>query len=601
MWSYAVKIHSLLSPEGRRRWARVLPLILVSSASEAVGAAGVFALVAAVADPSAVGAIPVVGDVLRSLSGDDPRRAGLLLILAIAAFYFLKVLVVVAAEYAQAHASTRSASDLSSRLLTGYLRAPYLFHLRRNSTDLVHTTTHLAGASFALIVGAIVHTAAEALVLLSILCVLLLVAPGVTLLAAAVLTAIGSALLAGMRKYSLRLGHQARDLSASSMRHQTQALSAVDEIMVLDRADYFAHEFERLAARFADVMARQNFSLALPRVIVESLFIGGALCVTVALVLTGVSNTRTISLLGLFAYAGFRIIPSANRILYHSQTIRHGAAGIDQIRADLRELETLGSPSDDESPIAPLRFADRIELSDVSLDYGDGAPIVLDSVDLTIQRGRTVAIVGATGSGKSSIVRLIVGLLSPTRGEVRVDGVPISRVVRAWRRQLGYVPQEVHLIDDTLRRNIALGRADAEIDGAAIDEALRRAQLDRFVASLPEGLETRVGDRGVRLSGGERQRAGIARALYNRPSVLILDEATSALDPQTEAAILGVLRAELGGSTLIAVTHRLHGVREFDQVVFVHQGRIQGVGTYDELAATHPEFRQLAAMTPDRI
>jgi ABC-type multidrug transport system fused ATPase/permease subunit len=157
------------------------------------------------------------------------------------------------------------------------------------------------------------------------------------------------------------------------------------------------------------------------------------------------------------------------------------------------------------------------------------------------------------------------------------------------------VPQEVHLIDDTLRRNIALGRADAEIDGSAVAEALRRAQLDRFVTSLPEGLDTRVGDRGVRLSGGERQRTGIARALYNRPSVLILDEATSALDPQTEAAILGALRAESSGSTLIAVTHRLHGVREFDQVVFVHHGRIHGVGTYDALSAAHPEFRQLAA------
>ncbi len=600
MMSYVEKTYALLSAEGRRRWIRSIPLILATSASEAVGAAGVFALVASVADPQAVGAIPIVGEALRNFGGSDPKRVGVLLVVAITAFYVLKSGIVMLTEYAQASASARTASDLSVRLLTLYLRAPYLFHLQRNSTDLVHATTQLAGTSFGLIVSAMVHSAAEVLVLLSILCVLLLVAPGVTMFATAVLSALGGLMLLAMRRYSVRLGQLARDLGAMSMRHQTQALSAVDEITVLDRADHFINQYEDLAKRLAGVLARESFSRALPRVITETLFICGALSVTVALLLAGVSNTRTISLLGLFAYAGFRIIPSTNRILLHVQTIRHGQAAIDHILADIEDIENLAAPivsADD----AMWRFAERIELRGVTLEYGDAAAVVLDDVDLSIPCGKTIAIVGATGSGKSSLVRLLVGLLPPTRGEVTVDGVPLAERLRWWRRQLGYVPQEVHLVDDTLRRNVAFGLSDSEIDAAAVVESLQRAQLDGFVDSLAEGLDTRVGERGVRLSGGERQRVGIARALYHRPAVLILDEATSALDPQTESAILGALRADLNESTLIAVTHRLHAVREFDRVVFLERGRLRGVGSYDELFSSLPEFRSLAAEKPTQM
>lgn len=594
IWPSIRNLVALLTPEDRRRWVRVLPLLLITSASEAVGAAAVFVLVAAIAEPKVVTRIPLAGERLVELAGGDPARLGFTMVIAIGAFYLLKSAVIIVAEYSQAVASTRTAANLATRLYTAYLGAPYRFHLRRNASDLVHATTMLAGSYFGVIVHAAVHVVAEVLVVVGIAAVLFLVAPGVTLLAVGVLSAIGALLYTGMRRYAVRLGRLEHELDASTMRQQSQALRAIDEITVLDRTQFFAEEFAEIGERRAAVIAHQKLAQALPRVLVEALFVSGVVAVTVALLTTGASNTQTISLLGLFAYAGFRVIPSANRILYQAQLIGAGQSGVERIRRDLEELGTIvtGRAID---TMPSWTFSQGIELKRVAIDYDDGSPPVLRDVSLSISRGQSFAIVGATGSGKSSLVRLLVGLLTPSTGEIAVDGMPLQKVLRGWRRQLGYVPQEVHLLDETLLRNIAIGIPPAAIDNGLIADCVAGAQLKHFIESLPDGFSTRVGDRGVRLSGGERQRVGIARALYHRPAVLILDEATSSLDPQTAAAVLEALRAGLRETTLIAVTHRLHGVRAFDRVAFMVGGSLRGVGTFDELLAALPEFRQLAA------
>lgn len=594
IWHNVRTCFTLLSAEDRRRWLRVIPLILVTSVSEAVGAAAVFVLVAAIADPAAAGRIPLIGAPLVSFSGNDPLRLGLLLLAAIGAFYLVKCVVVVASQYAQAVASARTAADLATRLLTAYLRAPYLFHLRRNASELVHATTHLAGITFGAVVAAMVHACAEILVVVAIAGILLLVAPGVTVLAIAVLVAVGVLLYRAMRRYSLHLGRLERDLDASTMRQQSQALSAIDEIAVLGRTEYFAREFADIAGRRAGVVAHQQLAQTLPRVLVETLFVAGVIVVTAALLATGASSSKTISLLGLFAYAGFRIIPSANRILFQAHLIASGDAGIERIRDDLAELESFATCTPARGDAA-WKFSHCVEFAGASLDFDSGTPPVLQQVSLSLPRGRSLAVVGATGSGKSSLLRLLVGLLAPTAGRITVDGSPLDEVLAAWRRQLGFVPQEVHLIDDTMLRNIAIGIPAAAIDPDAVADCVARAQLREFVDSLPAGLDTRVGDRGVRLSGGERQRVGIARALYHRPDVLILDEATSALDPQTEAAVLNALRTEANGCTMIAVTHRLHAVRSFDRVAFMANGRLRAIGSFDELYSALPDFRRLAA------
>lgn len=576
----------------------MLPLILLTSGMEAVGAAGVFVLVASIAEPAALTSIRWLGPLLQEVAQRDPDRVGLIVVTAVAVFYVVKSVIVAATEYSQALASANTATNLSVRLLAGYLRASYMFHLRRNSADMIDTTTRLAGTAYGAIVSALVHIAAEVTVLFAIVCVLLLVSPGITLVASLVLLALGGALVRAMRGYSSQLGARIDELSAASMRQQTQALSAIDEILVLGRTDHFIRRFSALSKELAGVLARGNFFGALPRITVETMFICGALSVVVGLIVTGVSRERTVSLLGLFAYAGFRIIPSANRILLHVHTARVGRAGLDRIRDDLADIAA-AAVADESDPDPSWRFADRIELRQVSLRYSAAGRMVLEGVDLAIRCGESVAIVGHTGSGKSSLVRLLTGLLQPVTGSVLVDSVPLRQRLSGWRSQIGYVPQEVHLVDDSLLRNVALGIADEEVDRDRVEASLRRAQLEDVVASLADGWETMVGDRGVRLSGGERQRVGIARALYHDPRVLILDEATSSLDAHTEWEILRELRNDMAGATLIAVTHRLSSVRNFERLVFFHEGAIAGVGSFDELVAEVPEFRKIALAGSD--
>jgi ATP-binding cassette subfamily C protein len=244
--------------------------------------------------------------------------------------------------------------------------------------------------------------------------------------------------------------------------------------------------------------------------------------------------------------------------------------------------------------VPPLRHALTVE--SVSFRYEGTRRLVLEDVSLTVQRGESVAIVGTSGAGKSTLVDLILGLHRPQQGVIRVDGVNIADDVEGWQRQIGLVPQEVYLLDASLRENVAFGIPDDEIDDDRVTTAIRRAQLEQFVVGLPEGLATETGERGVRLSGGQRQRLGIARAFYTDPQVLVLDEATSALDNATEAELSSMI-AELHGTlTMIVIAHRLSTVKNCDRVFLLEHGRLSASGTFEQLLATSPAFARLAEL-----
>jgi ATP-binding cassette subfamily C protein len=273
-------------------------------------------------------------------------------------------------------------------------------------------------------------------------------------------------------------------------------------------------------------------------------------------------------------------------------SLKSGRAAFDIVYDDLMMLDALPVPSPD--AMTPLSFRSRIVLDDIGFRYDAVGGDVLTGVDLVIEKGSSVGLVGPSGGGKSTLVDLLVGLLEPTSGSITIDTVDLRGHVAGWQARLGMVPQAVFLTDDTLRRNIAFGVPDDQIDEAAVLDAVRMAELDEFVATLPSGLDTSVAEAGVRLSGGQRQRVVIARALYRKPAVLILDEGTSALDNLTEAQIIETLNQLKGKFTVIAVAHRLSSVRNCDQIVLVENGRITTVGTYEELARTSDEFRRMA-------
>jgi ATP-binding cassette, subfamily B, bacterial PglK len=303
--------------------------------------------------------------------------------------------------------------------------------------------------------------------------------------------------------------------------------------------------------------------------------------------------------LALFAYTGFRVVPSANRIMLNVGYMREAHPWIRPMDDDLRHL-CAPSPRTYEHD-RPL-LQQSLSCEDVTFGYDGGPPWALDRVSFTITRGESIGIVGPTGAGKSTLVDVLLGLLPPTSGRVVIDGEPLEGRERVWQRQIGYVSQDVYLLDDSLRRNIAFGIPDQAIDEVKLSAAVTLARLDEVIAALPSRLDTVVGENGFRLSGGQRQRVAIARALYHDPAVLFFDEATAALDNQTEREVteaISRLRQGSGGQanlrgprTVIAVAHRLSTVKHCDRLIYLREGKLAGIGTYQELIAD-PGFRQI--------
>jgi len=303
------------------------------------------------------------------------------------------------------------------------------------------------------------------------------------------------------------------------------------------------------------------------------------------------SAAEVLPVLGLFAYAGRRIQPSIQTMISAVTALQSSRVPLADLAAD---FETVRTEAIDTSPVAPLPFEHEVRLEGVSFRYENAHRDALADVDLTIGRGETIGVCGSTGGGKTTLIDLLSGLISPTRGRVTVDGRDLAGNERAWQAALGVVPQAVFLIDESLRENIALGVAPSRIDEQAIEAAIDLAQLRGFISDLPDGLDTMIGERGVRVSGGQRQRIAIARALYRRPSVLIFDEGTSALDNLTDRELMEALAGLRGSHTIVLVAHRLSTIRNADRIVFVEGGRIAGLGRYAELEATNEAFRRLS-------
>jgi ABC-type multidrug transport system fused ATPase/permease subunit len=589
-----------LLPAGMRwRWVGLIPLVAATAAFEAVGAAAVFGLIRVLTAPAQAAGVPAVSALLAWLPGRDERTVVVACTLVVALFYVVKNLLAAATAYAQSRCVEEATAVTATTMLRGYVSLPYAFHLRRNSAELIHNAEYAVQRVFSAVMAPALAIVTETLVALAIAAVLLAAAPRVTLVVTAVLLGLSTLSLRITRGVAVRLGRRMDVLGQTTLVHLQQVLGAIKEVLVLGRAHYFAERFagdQRARARARYLHATL---LALPRLVVETIFVCGALLVILLLTAGGATGPEAVPLIGLYAYAGFRIIPSMNRIVWQANQIRSGSAAIDRVCGDLAVIAGHAAGRGARPAGAACRFTDRIELERVSYVHdGDGRQVLVE-LSLTIHRGEAVGVIGPTGTGKSTLVDLIVGVLEPSSGRITVDGVDLRQCLPSWQRGIGYVPQTVFLIDDSLRRNIALGIPDEAIDEARIRAAARRAQLEPLIAALADGLDTPVGERGVRLSGGERQRVGIARALYHEPAVLVFDEATSALDGRTEAEVVQAIEALRGERTLIFVAHRLTTVRRCDRLVFVRDGRIADVGTFDELLARNAEFRDMAVAPTD--
>jgi ATP-binding cassette, subfamily B, bacterial PglK len=367
-------------------------------------------------------------------------------------------------------------------------------------------------------------------------------------------------------------GHEKRRLQ-----YLREGLGAAKDVKLLGREKNFIDQYQVSNIGSAEIN-RYNVTLAaLPRLWLELLGVSGIAAIVLLMVAQNKPMESMVPTLGLFVVAAFRLMPSANRLLNATQSARFSSPAFSNLYKEFCLLEE-AKPLKEHSPLPLLPFKKALVLEGVGFHYPSTEALVLKELNLSIKRGESVGFIGSTGAGKSTLVDIILGLLIPVSGAVRVDGVDIQTNLRGWQDKVGYVPQSIFLTDDTIRRNIAFGLSTDKIDEAAVWSSLRAAQLEQFVNDLPEGLDTQVGECGIRLSGGQRQRIGIARALYHDPSVLVLDEATSSLDTATEKYFIEAVCALKGDKTLIIVAHRLSTVEHCDYLYRIESGRIAEEG-----------------------
>jgi ATP-binding cassette subfamily C protein len=433
--------------------------------------------------------------------------------------------------------------------------------------------------------------AMETLTVSAILILLLFAEPTISLVAFVLL---GGATVLFVRLIRGRLIHYGREIQFHRMKMMqtvTEGIGCLKIARVLGRERHFFEAFGSHADRFGAANRFRQVMLDLPRLYLETAAMLGLVVVAAILLAEKRSAQTIIPILSLLAVAVVRMIPSFNRINSGLTSLRYGRFSLDAVFTDLTQLTPEIDHND--APGERLPFRDVIRVQNLEFKYPGAEVHSLHGVNLEIPRGSAVGVVGATGSGKTTLVDLILGLLTPTAGRILVDDQDLTGHMRAWQRQVGYVPQDIYLMDDTIRRNVAFGIKDADIDNTAVNRAIEAAQLSSFIVSLPAGVDTMVGERGIRLSGGQRQRIGIARALYHDPEVLVFDEATSSLDTETERFVMQAVERLRGARTIILIAHRMSTVRGCDKLFFLSDGRVLASGAFDSLLAENERFKTM--------
>lgn len=572
-------------PRGGRRFVWTYSWLLASLALFDAAALG---LLAAVIGPVSLGSpvvLPIVGEL--------DTTGVVLVILAICLLLIAKSVFAVMVTWWATRRIPQYEVAIGNNLLRAYLAAPWRDRLRKNSVDIMRFSDSGIDASINSFLMPGATLLGEVVTLFAVITTLAIVQPVLAVSTLAYLLLIGSVLFFWIAGHARKAGEVNVNYTVRSARLILEIIASMKEVTLRNKESEVADVVA--LARQSSVRARANiqFLSQLPRFALEAGLVGGFLVIGgVGFLLGGIE--QAIVAIGLFALAGFRVAPSVIRFQSVLSQMIAAAEFPRQVLVEIEDVERGRSQSDPGRAEVPPSWK-TIVFDDVSFQYAPDAEAAVRNVSIEIPFGSHVAFVGVSGSGKSTMVDLLLSLLDPTSGQIRVDGTPLADVRTSWRSRVGYVPQDVALFDATVAQNVALTWGD-DYDPDLVQHALEQAQLWTLVSAREGGMNARVGERGLALSGGQRQRLGIARALYSQPQVLVLDEATSALDTHTESQVVSAIDAIGGDTTKIVVAHRLATIMKSDRIFLMQDGAVVGSGSFDELVNRHPDFANQAKL-----
>jgi ABC-type bacteriocin/lantibiotic exporter with double-glycine peptidase domain len=534
--------------------------------------------------------------VFKFIGFDDSQQFLFLFVLGIAFFsiFIFSTVVRASTDYFMLRFQSGRNYSISRGLLHGYLCQPYEFFLDRNTSDLGKNILAEVDQVISRVMKPLMNLVAYGLLAIILLGLIFAVDPKPAFIVGALLGGSYGLIYLLVRNRTARLGRERWIANQLRFACASEALGGIKDVKILGRENEYLSRFKVPSLDYARIYASVEITSMMPRFFMQLLSFGGIMAV--ALYFLAVKNTLAgaLPVLGMYAFAGYRLMPALQNVFQSFVSIRFGAPALNALHKEYMQRSAVaGSIPREEKRMIPKK---KIALHQLTYRYPNAAKTALSGLDLEIPAGTTLGIVGLTGAGKTTLVDVILGLLRPQQGRIMVDDTEITiENLRLWQNTLGYVPQQVFLSDDTVAANIAFGLPGNKVDMARVVESAKAAKLDDFIENeLPKGYNTIVGERGVRLSGGQRQRLSIARALYQRPEVLILDEATSALDNLTEREVMEAVHDLKGEMTIIMIAHRLSTVRVCDRIVLLENGQVASMGTYQELFVSNDHFRAMA-------
>lgn len=569
------KLNVLLDKKQKHAMAGLIVMMVIGAFLQTAGVGLLVQAVSVIIDPQAVEKSGIVRDFYELLGCRDFQSFSVTVMALLVVVFAVKNLFLFVQQKLTFAFVYTNQFRTSERMLRNYLRRGYEFYLNADTAVVQRSITSDVNNMYALIL-ALLQLMSDGVVSLFVVGYCLMTNGIMTMLLAFSLVLLMAAIKKVLKPVMHKAGEDNQNYYSSLFKWISQTVQGIKEVKIICKEQYFVDEYQKCGRGYVNAVQRYSLYNNVPKLLIETVCIAVMMGYMIVLTLTGTSTENMLEVLSTLAAAAFVLLPAVNRINNQINSIAYFEPFFMGVSDNLQD--EIGDNKVDMSFAADTReklpLERRIELKDITYAYPNTEKLIFDHANLTIEVGSAVGIVGTSGAGKSTIVDVLLGLLEVRNGGICADGVDVKTNYRGFLKNIGYIPQMIFMLDDTIRRNVAFGVHDEDIDEAKVWEALKEARLDEFVRSLPEGLDTGIGERGIRLSGGQRQRIGIARALYYDPEVLILDEATSALDNDTEAAIMDSINRLHGRKTLVIIAHRLQTIEKCDVVYRVEDGKI---------------------------